>query len=46
MFKETLVHTRMLQWTWIGIMHWFVFAGFIFCASLVLGAYLLIFDAD
>ena len=30
MFKETLGHTRMLQWTWIGVMHWFVFAGFIF----------------
>ena len=45
MFKETLGHTRMLQWTWIGIMHWFVFAGFIFLSSLVFGAYLLIFDA-
>ncbi|WP_107773786.1 heterodisulfide reductase-related iron-sulfur binding cluster [Nocardioides sediminis] len=45
MFKETLGHTRMLQWTWIGVMHWFVFAGFIFLSSLVFGAYLLIFDA-
>ena len=45
MFKETLGHTRMLQWTWIGVMHWFVFAGFIFLSSLVAGAYLLIFDA-
>ncbi len=45
MFKETLGHTRMLQWTWIGIMHWFVFAGFIFLSSMVLGAYFQIFDA-
>ncbi len=45
MAKETLGHTRMLQWTWIGIMHWFVAAGFIFLSSLVFGAYLLIFDA-
>ena len=26
--KETLGHTRMLQWTHVGIMHWFVFVGF------------------
>lgn len=45
MLKETVGHTRMLQWTWIGVMHWFVFAGFIFLSSLVFGAYLLIFDA-
>ncbi len=45
MFKETLGHTRMLQWSWIGAMHWFVMAGFIFLSSLVFGAYLLIFDA-
>ncbi|VXC41810.1 heterodisulfide reductase-related iron-sulfur binding cluster [Aeromicrobium sp. 9AM] len=45
MFKETLGHTRMLQWQWIGIMHWFVFAGFIFLSSMVLGAYFQVFDA-
>lgn len=45
MFKETLLHTRMLQWHWIGVMHWFVFAGFIFLSSMVFGAYLQIFDA-
>jgi len=39
MFKETLGHTRMLQWTWIGVMHWFVFAGFILLSSLVATAY-------
>ena len=26
--KESLGHTRMLQWTPIGIAHWFVFVGF------------------
>lgn len=44
MFKETLGHTRMLQWTWIGIMHWLVFAGFIFLSSAVATAYFQIFD--
>ncbi len=28
MLKETLGHTRMLQWTWMGAGHWFVFIGF------------------
>ncbi|GAA1136052.1 (Fe-S)-binding protein [Nocardioides aquiterrae] len=28
MLKETLGHTRMLQWTLVGIAHWFVFVGF------------------
>jgi hypothetical protein len=27
--KETLGHTRMLQWSHIGVMHWFVAFGFI-----------------
>ena len=27
MLKETFLHTRMLQWHWVGIMHWFVYAG-------------------
>uniref|UniRef100_UPI000F091291 heterodisulfide reductase-related iron-sulfur binding cluster n=1 Tax=Nocardioides pantholopis TaxID=2483798 RepID=UPI000F091291 len=44
MLKETVGHTRMLQWTWIGIMHWLVFAGFIFLSSAVLTAYFQIFD--
>jgi Fe-S oxidoreductase len=43
--KETLGHTRMLQWTWVGIMHWLVFAGFILLSTLVANAYGLIFDA-
>src|ERR1700710_2762428 len=28
MLKETLGHTRMLQWTKVGIGHWFIFVGF------------------
>ncbi|MFL6107404.1 MAG: heterodisulfide reductase-related iron-sulfur binding cluster [Marmoricola sp.] len=28
MVKETLGHTRMLQWTLVGAAHWFVFVGF------------------
>lgn len=39
MLVETVGHTRMLQWTWIGIMHWLVFAGFIFLSSAVLQGY-------
>ena len=27
MLKETFLHTRMLQWHWVGIMHWFVYAA-------------------
>ncbi|TNC47059.1 (Fe-S)-binding protein [Mumia zhuanghuii] len=45
MLVETLGHTRMLQWRWIGIMHWFVFAGFVLLSSLVAAAYFQIFDA-
>ncbi|HNN48688.1 MAG TPA: Fe-S cluster protein, partial [Marmoricola sp.] len=44
MLKETLGHTRMLQWHWIGIMHWFVFAAFLFLSSAVLAAYFQLFD--
>ncbi|MFT4010291.1 MAG: Fe-S oxidoreductase, partial [Nocardioidaceae bacterium] len=28
MLKETIAHTRMLQWTVVGAGHWFVFVGF------------------
>ena len=43
--KETLGHTRMLQWHWIGVMHWFVFVGFALLSSLVATAYGQLFDA-
>ncbi|KAA1424543.1 (Fe-S)-binding protein [Mumia zhuanghuii] len=45
MLVETIGHTRMLQWHWIGIMHWFVFAGFILLSSMVAAAYFQLFDA-
>ena len=35
MLKETLLHTRMLQWHWVGIMHWFVYVGFIVLSASV-----------
>ena len=28
MLVETLGHTRMLKWSHIGVLHWFVMAGF------------------
>lgn len=39
MLVETIGHTRMFQWSYIGLMHWFVFAGFIFLSSAVLQGY-------
>ncbi len=45
MVKETLGHTRMLQWTWVGILHWFAFAAFIVLSTAVLGAFGQLFDA-
>jgi len=39
MLAETLGHTRMLKWTWVGVAHWFVMVGFILLSSLVLQAY-------
>ncbi|QCX26319.1 heterodisulfide reductase-related iron-sulfur binding cluster [Nocardioides jishulii] len=44
MLKETVLHTRMLQWTWVGILHWFAFAAFIVLATAVAGAYGQLFD--
>ena len=39
MLKEKFLHTRMLQWHWVGIMHWFVYAAFLFLSTAVLAAY-------
>ncbi len=44
MLKETFLHTRMLQWHWVGIMHWFVYAAFLFLATAVLAAYFQLFS--
>ncbi len=45
MFKETLGHTRMLQWTVVGIGHWFVFIGFGLLFFTLLTAFGQLFDA-
>lgn len=43
--KETLGHTRMLQWTWTGIGHWFIFVGFGLLFFTLVNAYGQLFDA-
>jgi Fe-S oxidoreductase len=46
MLKETLGHTRMLQWSAVGVMHWFVFIGFGFLFFTLVTAFGQLFDAD
>ncbi|MEJ7708236.1 MAG: (Fe-S)-binding protein [Nocardioidaceae bacterium] len=46
MAKETLGHTRMLQWSHVGIAHWFVFIGFGFLFFTLLTAVGQLFDAE
>ena len=46
MVKETFGHTRMLQWTWVGIMHWFVYLAFIVLSSAVFTGYFQLFDPE
>ncbi|NYJ03108.1 Fe-S oxidoreductase [Nocardioides thalensis] len=46
MLKETFGHTRMLQWTWVGALHWFAFAAFLFLSTAVGAAYFQLFDAE
>src|SRR5215510_12361516 len=43
--KESLLHTRMLQWTWVGVAHWFVFVGFGLLFFTLLTAFGQLFDA-
>ncbi|MEO5709434.1 MAG: 4Fe-4S dicluster domain-containing protein [Nocardioidaceae bacterium] len=43
--KETLGHTRMLQWTWMGTGHWFVFIGFGLLFFTLITAFGQLFDA-
>ena len=45
LLKETLGHTRMLQWTAVGIGHWFVFIGFGLLFFTLLTAFGQLFDA-
>src|SRR4051812_6226222 len=44
--RETLGHTRMLQWTHVGILHWFVFVGFGFLFFTLVTAFGQLFSAD
>ena len=46
MVKETLGHTRMLQWNHVGIAHWFVFVGFCFLFFTLVTAFGQLFDAE
>jgi Fe-S oxidoreductase len=45
MLKETLGHTRMLQWTLVGAAHWFVFIGFGLLFFTLVTAFGQLFDA-
>src|SRR3954469_21650471 len=45
MLKETLGHTRMLQWTAAGIGHWFVFIGIGLLFLTLVTAFRQLFDA-
>src|SRR3954449_570732 len=44
MVKETVGHTRMLQWTKVGVAHWFVFVGFGLLFATLVNAYGQLFD--
>lgn len=46
MVKETFLHTRMLQWTWVGALHWFAYAAFLFLSTAVAQAYFQLFDPE
>jgi Fe-S oxidoreductase len=43
--KETLGHTRMLQWSHVGVVHWFVFVGFGLLFFTLVTAFGQLFDA-
>src|SRR3546814_15493948 len=46
MLQETVLHTRMLQCTWVGILHWFAFAAFIVLSTAFAQAFFQLFDAE
>ncbi|BBH17294.1 hypothetical protein Back2_15810 [Nocardioides baekrokdamisoli] len=46
MLKETALHTRMLQWTWVGILHWFAFAAFLILSTAVMQGLVQLFDPE
>ncbi len=43
--RETLGHTRMLQWTWVGAAHWFIMVGFGLLFFTLVTAFGQLFDA-
>src|SRR5215213_2071404 len=43
--KETLGHTRMLQWSHIGVLHWFVAVSFVGLFLSLVTAFGQLFDA-
>ncbi|WP_432943135.1 heterodisulfide reductase-related iron-sulfur binding cluster [Kribbella sp. CA-253562] len=45
MLRETLGHTRMLQWSHIGVLHWFVAASFVGLILSLVTAFGQLFDA-
>ncbi|MBZ5735736.1 4Fe-4S dicluster domain-containing protein [Nocardioides sp. TRM66260-LWL] len=46
MVKETFLHTRMFQWRWVGVMHWFVYLAFLILSSAVFTGYFQLFDPE
>ncbi len=44
LLKESLGHTRMLQWHWVGAGHWFIFVGFGLLFFTLLTAFGQLFD--
>ncbi|MGZ4497833.1 MAG: Fe-S oxidoreductase, partial [Nocardioides sp.] len=46
LLKESLLHTRMLQWHWVGAGHWFIFTGFGLLFFTLVTAFGQLFHAD
>ncbi|MGH8793653.1 MAG: heterodisulfide reductase-related iron-sulfur binding cluster [Stackebrandtia sp.] len=46
MLRETVGHTRMLQWTLVGAAHWFVFVAFIGLFPILAQAYLEVINPE
>ena len=46
LLKESFLHTRMLQWHWIGAMHWFIYAAFLVLSAAVATGFVQLFDPD
>ncbi|WP_375001630.1 heterodisulfide reductase-related iron-sulfur binding cluster [Aeromicrobium sp. CTD01-1L150] len=46
MLKETFLHTRMLQWTWVGALHWFAYAAFLLLSTAIAQAFFQLFNPE